>query len=632
MRTLLLIATFTLVSVVAWAQPTVPPLPAPGIVTGSRIVDTGQEWLIWGGHEAPPGFPSGRPPADVRPLREVAGEALRAVERVIPWDERLAGTWWSGTYAPVIGGTRRAYDATAERRRRLDGTRPVPRTFLLYDGPSVEGDTPDTVDDPLADVSIPTHLYVSHTFHVDDPSAWVALQTEIQFATGMVAWLNGHPIARHHLDVGLEQVRALATHYWLPDHIMQMVYRRWQRNWRGIDPGVLRAGANTLEAVVVRRDLGRERDLYFDLWIDAFDTWGFLRTPYLQRVESDRVTVMFVTNAPGHAWVEYGRSADGMDRLATHAMEQGTHHEVVLADLEADTRWYYRVAWRPVRGDGRLGPVQRSETASFRTAVEPGTPFTFLAYGDNRTHADVHTRLNRRMWDEAHRSDARFVVHTGDLITNASPWDEWQREFFVPALPLMGWFPFYTSLGNHEGNHTAYYENMDLPGNESWYSFRYGDAEFFALNTGIRMEADDAQIRWLADALETSPAPWKIVFFHHPPHACTPSRKPGDEAVRAHIVPLLEQHGVQLVLAGHDHLYGRSVELGGVTYVITGGGGAPTYPAAPDAINPICVRAHHFTRIRIDDARLHLEAIGLDGERIDAFELTLDPSRTVVPR
>ena len=303
--------------------------------------------------------------------------------------------------------------------------------------------------------------------------------------------------------------------------------------------------------------------------------------------------------------------------MATTAQIAGGHHEVVLDRLEPNTRYYYRA-----RTAGLEGSELASDVRSFRTAVGPGNDFAFLAYGDNRTHPEVHMPLVERMWREAIEHDIGFVLSTGDLVTNASPWREWQEEFFRPALPLMGHFAYYTSLGNHEGNHESYYSYLDLPGNESWYSFTYVDAEFFAINSSADFAPGSPQYTWLEHALLASDATWKIPFFHHPPFACTPSRKPGDENVQAHLVPLFERAEVDLVLLGHDHLYGRSRQIGGVTYVITGGGGAPPYPSEPDEINEICRTEYHYCMVYVSTDRLEFRATALSGEEIDRFTLT----------
>jgi len=46
--------------------------------------------------------------------------------------------------------------------------------------------------------------------------------------------------------------------------------------------------------------------------------------------------------------------------------------------------------------------------------------------------------------------------------------------------------------------------------------------------------------------------------------------------VREALTPLFERYGVDIVFNGHHHNYQRSL-VHGVTYIVTGGGGAPIY-------------------------------------------------------
>src|SRR4029450_11391066 len=87
---------------------------------------------------------------------------------------------------------------------------------------------------------------------------------------------------------------------------------------------------------------------------------------------------------------------------------------------------------------------------------------------------------------------------------------------------------------------------------------------------------DEAQASWLDDRLSESGPVFRAVVFHHPAWSCTPraaSRQGGQTWV-----PVIEDHRVTLVLNGHDHNYQRFVSGGGVTYVVTGGGGRAVLP------------------------------------------------------
>jgi hypothetical protein len=86
-------------------------------------------------------------------------------------------------------------------------------------------------------------------------------------------------------------------------------------------------------------------------------------------------------------------------------------------------------------------------------------------------------------------------------------------------------------------------------------------------------------------------------------------------------VPVIERHRVALVLNGHDHNYQRFVSTGGVTYVVTGGGGRPLYPldacatGAPERVAGL-VR-HHFTAVEIRDGSLAVTAVADDDTVLD---------------
>jgi len=71
-------------------------------------------------------------------------------------------------------------------------------------------------------------------------------------------------------------------------------------------------------------------------------------------------------------------------------------------------------------------------------------------------------------------------------------------------------------------------------------------------------------------ALARSAARWKVAVFHQPAYSCgTHGSSP---EVQREWVRLFQRSGVDLVLNGHDHDYQRFAPIGGVTYVVTGGG------------------------------------------------------------
>ena len=133
---------------------------------------------------------------------------------------------------------------------------------------------------------------------------------------------------------------------------------------------------------------------------------------------------------------------------------------------------------------------------------------------------------------------------------------------------------FYPSPGNHDwnlGNLDAYTGFFRLPGNERYYDFRRGPVHFFAINSDYHepdgTAADSVQGAWLEQGLATSDAPFKVVYFHHPPYSSGYHR--GSEYMRWPF----RAWGADLVLTGHDHNYER-LQVDDMIYIVDGCGGA----------------------------------------------------------
>ena len=91
---------------------------------------------------------------------------------------------------------------------------------------------------------------------------------------------------------------------------------------------------------------------------------------------------------------------------------------------------------------------------------------------------------------------------------------------------------------------------------------------------------------------------------------------------RRRLLPILRRHRVDLVLAGHEHHYERFRPIGGVTVVVSGGGGAPLTRAYGQPATAFRRSVHHFLHFQISSARLEMRAISIDGEVIDRLELS----------
>jgi Calcineurin-like phosphoesterase len=162
-----------------------------------------------------------------------------------------------------------------------------------------------------------------------------------------------------------------------------------------------------------------------------------------------------------------------------------------------------------------------------------------------------------------------FVITLGDNIYGSQEPADFQRKFVLPYKPIIDAnIPFYASLGNHDEAAQRDYELFNM-GGRRYYAFTKGPAQFFALDSTLMTRE---QLAWFESELESSTAPWKIAYMHHPMYSS--GRRHGPELVlRQALEPLLMKYGVQAVFAGHEHFYERYAPQNGIQHFISGAAG-----------------------------------------------------------
>ena len=182
---------------------------------------------------------------------------------------------------------------------------------------------------------------------------------------------------------------------------------------------------------------------------------------------------------------------------------------------------------------------------------------------------------------------------------------------------------------------------MSLPEPERWYSFRYGNAEFFMIDGNRSLADQSAQLAWLESALSASRATWRFAVLHQPPYTSDSndygdtllsSSTRGDLNVR-NIVALLEKYDVDLCFSGHVHDYERTFPIregavqpyreGGVIYVTAAGGGGSLedFDPANTWFGHKKARRHHFVYVAIHGDQLEFQAVDEDGRLFDQMTL-----------
>jgi len=338
------------------------------------------------------------------------------------------------------------------------------------------------------------------------------------------------------------------------------------------------------------------------------------RGPYLQSTTRDSTIVVWQTGTAGDSVVEYGET--GYTRVVSSTAPVTTH-VVSIAGLSAGTTYQYRIG----TGNTLL------YTSTFATAPDPGGAFDFVMVGDSGTGSPEQYAVAARM--VALNPD--FVLHTGDVIYPRGQASGYQPYFFDPYEELLDGAPIFPTLGNHDygtSNAQPYLDVFYLPSGSSsterYYSFDWGDAHFVALDTNQSYTTTSPMHQWLVSDLAAATQTWKFVYFHHAmyssgPHGIFDSYV---AQIRAALAPVFEQYDVDMVFAGHDHDYERTKPINGVIYIVSGGGGANTYPVFQQPFSAYAERVHHTVQVQIDGCILSLRAINKDGAVIDQIALT----------
>lgn len=355
----------------------------------------------------------------------------------------------------------------------------------------------------------------------------------------------------------------------------------------------------------------------------------FAVDPYLQFGTRTEMTVMWETETPCTARVEYGTSSPPQQvaRVDTPT-ELG---EVKLSGLMPKTKYYYRVVCTDA-----AGRTVEGKPLTFQTAVDPTDAYSFAVIGDTQRNPSVTAKVARLMWERR----PHFALHLGDVVDDGPARWQWTGDLFRPCADLFARVPVYPCIGNHEQNHAHYYKYFALPAPEYYYSFRYGNAEFFSIDTNSLRDLSPAgeQYKWLDRALAASDARWKVCYHHHPAYSSDSDdygntwkgpTKGGDTRVQQ-LLTLYEKHRVDIVFNGHIHLYERTWPVRGgkvdtktgVTHITSGGGGGSLEDFSP---TPLFFKKegrvdHHFCYVTVQGGTLGLKAFDQDGRLFDSFE------------
>ena len=521
--------------------------------------------------------------------------------------------------------------------------------------------------------SSPTNKFITtyfrHRFQVPAKLRFVSARLRLLRDDGAVVFLDGSEADRSNMPDGAIGYRTLAS-----SSVAEPEEAAFDSS--ELDAALLTPGAHVL-AVEVHQAGATSTDLSFDLELRVSDRPTVLRGPYLQQMTPTSAIVRWRTDSPTDSRAIYG-ATDGMltnlivDRTLTN------EHLVAISGLAPDTLYHY--------GVGTSGSLLAAGTDYwFRTAPTPGSrrPTRIWVLGDfgfgsadERAVRDSYLRYARR-----HPADVWITLGDNEQTSGADR--RYQKVLFDTYGDLLRQLTMWPTLGNHDVNgarrgtaSTPYLRIFSLPtkgetggvpsGTEQYYSFDYANVHCICLDSQASdRSSQGAMARWLHHDLTATRQDWVIAFWHHPPYSKGSHDSDKDRQMtemRQNIVPILEQHDVDLVLCGHTHVYERSylvyghygdsttllpsmlVDRGdgredgtgvyhksrahgtaGTVYVNAGVGGRAAKGKVEHPVMRVTLRQLGFVMLEVNGLRLDGRFINVKGEVRDHFTVLQSP-------
>ncbi|GBU21853.1 hypothetical protein R80B4_01755 [Fibrobacteres bacterium R8-0-B4] len=307
----------------------------------------------------------------------------------------------------------------------------------------------------------------------------------------------------------------------------------------------------------------------------------------------------------------------GNDIVSTDSGEIGgaskgkRFHKVTSSNLSPNTEYRYSVSNNKTDWSRKYS-FKTPGTGAFKFAVagdmhqgyipDPGLGSSAVGVGRDKAIYGWDTTMRR-----ISSHNVNFIASMGDHVDTADH-DDLYKPFFAPA-PMKN-IPMAVAMGNHDINNLFIY-HFNLPNTAKatntmisyspmrWYGsywYLYNNTLFVVLNTGAYLLAvynNESQDKKMAEArnhisyfdtvitkaknAHAGKYDWLMVYHHKSTESIASHAT--EEEIKiykdAGFEPLMDKHNVDLVIAGHDHIYvrtkpmraGKSVTTGGTVYL-----------------------------------------------------------------
>jgi predicted phosphodiesterase len=334
----------------------------------------------------------------------------------------------------------------------------------------------------------------------------------------------------------------------------------------------------------------------------------FYIAPYLQNASPTAITIMWEAEKPSAGRVEYWELVTAGDgELKATESPAAKIHRVRIEGLKPDTRYGYRVRCGDNVAEG-----------DFATAPTDDRSIRFAVIGDSRFWKEYWQKSS--LPEHLMSRKPEFALHMGDLVTDGRKYEQWPQHF-GRFESIQKHIPIFAARGNHEqddAKNNWFSTYHELPGGEPYSSFDWGNAHFAIVSyTHI-----DKCASFLDADLGATKKRWKFVVFHYPVY-CTGYEGPADKRKASgnpKLEAILDEHGVDMVLAGHTHIYERSFPIrggkrvhgNGTVYLVQGGAVGGNYPDWWTATIAREMSLPHYSFLEVGDDTIELRSYGLE--------------------
>ncbi len=315
--------------------------------------------------------------------------------------------------------------------------------------------------------------------------------------------------------------------------------------------------AVTLLALVSLYGVGR-------LAVVSYGSYLFVeRQPYLQMQTQNSILIKWQSDAKEIGCVVYGDDKKVCEDTPT------SYHHITLKDLKPSTRYNYKVLSASMNIDNANRHFETLYANSLNEQL-------IWVIGDSGKLCKAQDNVYQSMLHVKGDKELNLWLLLGDNAYRSGTQEQFNASLFEPYKEIVKTLVPWAINGNHDARRWAMYDIFEFPQNGESGGLASGSEEYYAIESGnvhiVMLDSEQADTskdskmaQWLEKDLAQVKKPWIIAAFHHPPYSDGSHKSDNSRdswgrmtRMRENIIPILEKHGVDLVLSGHSHGYERS--------------------------------------------------------------------------